>query len=129
MKNVIGTLRHLSPRRIITVFGCGERDKLKRPKMGNVVTALSDFAIITSDNPRSKDPKVIIEDIKEGITKTNYYTFVDRFKAIKKALLLAKPKDIVLVAGKGHENYQVLNTGQIPFDDRKVVKECLRFLS
>ena len=130
LKNVIGTLRHLHPKRIITVFGCGgERDKLKRPKMGKVATALSDFAIITSDNPRSENPKAIIEDVLKGIENTNYCTFVDRFKAIKKALSLARAGDIVLVAGKGHEDYQVLNTGPIPFDDRKVVRECLRFLS
>jgi UDP-N-acetylmuramoyl-L-alanyl-D-glutamate--2,6-diaminopimelate ligase len=127
LKNVLTALRQLSPRKIITLFGCGgERDKGKRPKMGRVVTALSDFAVITSDNPRSEDPAAIIRDIRKGIGKNNYCVISDRKKAIRKALSLGGKGDIVLLAGKGHENYQVLKDKTIYLDDRKEVKRCLK---
>ena len=125
--NVIQTLRQVSDAKIIVVFGCGgERDTTKRPKMGRVVTELADYAVITSDNPRSEDPEAIINDIKKGISKNNYTVEVDRYAAIKKAVLLIEPGNILLVAGKGHENSQILKNGPVPFDDREVVKECLR---
>jgi UDP-N-acetylmuramoyl-L-alanyl-D-glutamate--2,6-diaminopimelate ligase len=125
--NVIQTLRQVSNAKIIVVFGCGgERDTTKRPKMGRVVTELADYAVITSDNPRSEDPDGIISDIKNGISKNNYTVEVDRYAAIKKAVSLIEPGNILLVAGKGHENSQILKTGPVPFDDREVVKECLR---
>ena len=126
LKNIIQSLRQISENKIIVVFGCGgDRDKTKRPKMGHIVTELSDYAIITSDNPRSEDPQGIIKDIRRGITKNNYCIIPERYAAIKKSLSLAKPGDIVLVAGKGHENYQVEKDKAIPFDDREVIKECL----
>ncbi|MFA5150144.1 MAG: UDP-N-acetylmuramoyl-L-alanyl-D-glutamate--2,6-diaminopimelate ligase [Candidatus Omnitrophota bacterium] len=128
LKNALTALRQLSPKRIITLFGCGgERDRLKRPKMGRVVTALSDFAVITSDNPRSEDPVGIIRDIRRGIKKNNYCAIPDRKRAIQKVLSLAGRGDIVLLAGKGHENYQVLKNKAIHFDDRKEVRRCLKF--
>ena len=127
LNKVLGTLRPLSKNRIIVVFGCGgERDKTKRPKMGYAVTEQADFAIITNDNPRSEDPQEIISDIKEGIKKDNYCVIADRDEAIKKALSLAKAGDIVLIAGKGHETYQVLKDRTIHFDDREVVRECFK---
>ena len=127
LKNILTTLRQLSPKRIITLFGCGgERDKLKRPKMGKVVTELSDFAVITSDNPRSENPGSIVRDIKKGINKKNYCVVLDRREAIKKALSQASSGDIVVLAGKGHEGYQVLKDGPVHFDDREEVKKCLR---
>ena len=126
LKNVIQSLRQVSKGEIIVVFGCGgDRDKTKRPKMGYVVTELSDYAIITSDNPRSEDPQEIIRDIRRGITKNNYCIIPERYEAIKKSLSLAKPGDIVLVAGKGHENYQVVKDKVMPFNDREAIKECL----
>lgn len=126
LKNVISSLRRLSNARIITVFGCGgERDKTKRPKMGKVVTDLADYAVITSDNPRSENPLDIIEDIKRGIKKTNYRIIKERRGAIKEALALAKSGDIVLIAGKGHENYQISKGKTLHFDDREVIRECL----
>jgi UDP-N-acetylmuramoyl-L-alanyl-D-glutamate--2,6-diaminopimelate ligase len=129
LNNIINTLRHICKKRIIVVFGCGgERDKTKRPKMGRVVSELSDYAIITSDNPRSEDPKEIINDIKCGIRKMNFCVIPDRFDAIKKSLSLAKSGDIVLVAGKGHEDCQIIKDKRINFDDRKVIKECLKYL-
>jgi UDP-N-acetylmuramoyl-L-alanyl-D-glutamate--2,6-diaminopimelate ligase len=130
LKNVITTLKQLPHKRLIVVFGCGgERDRTKRPKMGFVVTELADFAVITSDNPRSEDPEDIITDIKQGIKKDNYCVAVDREQAIKKGLSLAGPGDIVLLAGKGHENYQILKDKHIEFDDREVARQCLKSLN
>lgn len=127
LKNIILTLRQLSGKKIIVVFGCGgERDKRKRPKMGRVVSELSDYAIITNDNPRSEDPNEIIRDIKKGIRKRNFCVIPDRLRAIKKSLSLAKSGDIVLIAGKGHENYQLLKDRRIHFDDRHVIRRCLK---
>jgi UDP-N-acetylmuramoyl-L-alanyl-D-glutamate--2,6-diaminopimelate ligase len=126
LRNVIGTLRQITNNRIIVVFGCGgQRDKTKRPKMGFVVSELADYAIITNDNPRSEDPQEIIEDIKKGIENDNYCVIPDRREAIKKSLSLAKSGDLILVAGKGHENYQILKNGKIDFDDSQVIRECL----
>lgn len=130
LKNVISSLRKCSAARIIVVFGCGgERDKTKRPKMGRVVTQLSDYAIITNDNPRSEDPLEIIEDIKSGIKKANFCIIPERSFAIKKAILSAKPGDIVLVAGKGHEDYQILKDKVLHFDDREAVRKCLKSMN
>jgi UDP-N-acetylmuramoyl-L-alanyl-D-glutamate--2,6-diaminopimelate ligase len=104
LKNAIGALRGIAKKKIIVVFGCGgERDKNKRPKMGRVVSELADYAVITSDNPRSEDPALIIADIKKGIRKNNYTVLAERKEAIRKSLSLAGDGDIVLVAGKGHE--------------------------
>ena len=126
LRNVIKTLKQLSSNRVIVVFGCGgERDKTKRPKMGYVVSELADYAIITNDNPRSEDPKIIAGDIKKGIRKTNFCVILNRKEAIKKSLSMAKSGDIVLIAGKGHENCQILKDRIVHFDDREVVRECL----
>jgi UDP-N-acetylmuramoyl-L-alanyl-D-glutamate--2,6-diaminopimelate ligase len=127
LKNVISTLRHLPHKRLIVVFGCGgERDRTKRPKMGFVVTESADFVVITSDNPRSETPEDIIADIKHGIKKDNYCVVVERGQAIKRGLSLARAGDIVLLAGKGHENYQILKDKRIEFDDREVARQCLK---
>lgn len=127
LRNVISTLREVSSRRIIVVFGCGgERDRTKRPKMGRVVSELADYAIVTSDNPRSEEPEAIIADIRQGIKKDNYCIIPDRHDAIKGAIALAQDGDIVLIAGKGHENYQVFKDRTVIFDDRQAVRECLR---
>jgi len=128
--NVLSALRPLVKGKIYVVFGCGgERDKLKRPKMGKVVSELADYAIITNDNPRNEEPLDIIKDIKKGIKKNNYRVICDRRAAIKAGLSLAKPGDLVLVAGKGHESYQIIKNKILSFDDRKVIKECLRSAS
>jgi UDP-N-acetylmuramoyl-L-alanyl-D-glutamate--2,6-diaminopimelate ligase len=94
--------------------------------MGRVVTELADFAIITSDNPRSEEPAAIIRDIESGILKDNYCIIPERLKAIRRALSLAQSGDVVLIAGKGHENYQVLKNRKVHFDDREAVAKCLR---
>jgi UDP-N-acetylmuramoyl-L-alanyl-D-glutamate--2,6-diaminopimelate ligase len=130
LKNILKTLRQISKKRIIVIFGCGgERDKTKRPKMGKAVSELSDYAIITNDNPRSEDPQKIINDIKKGINKNNYCVISDRFEAIKKAISLAKPEDVVLIAGKGHEEYQILKDRREHFSDKEAVRECLKSLN
>ncbi len=113
--------------KVITVFGCGgDRDKTKRSKMGETATKLSDFVIITSDNPRSEDPMKIIKDITAGAVKDNYSVQPDRAKAIKEAVLMAEKGDALLIAGKGHEKYQEIMGIQCPFSDKEVLKEELR---
>jgi UDP-N-acetylmuramoyl-L-alanyl-D-glutamate--2,6-diaminopimelate ligase len=112
--------------RIITVFGCGgDRDKGKRPRMGEVSTELSNFVIITSDNPRSEDPSEIIKQIEEGTVRKNYLIELDRKNAIRKAVHLAGDGDIVLVAGKGHEDYQEVRGIRYPFSDRAILLEAI----
>ncbi len=126
LKNVINTLRAISKDKILVVFGCGgDRDKSKRPVMGDIASSLADFVIITNDNPRSESPEMIVQDIKKGIKNHNFCVIYDRMKAIKKALSLARKSDIVLVAGKGHENYQIVKNKVFHFDDREAVCKCL----
>jgi len=120
------TLRELSPNRLIVVFGCGgNRDKAKRPLMGAAVEKNADFAIITSDNPRKEEPGAIIEDIKKGFRGGNYEVIADRKEAIRKAVAIAQPRDIVLIAGKGHETYQEFAETTIPFDDVATAKAAI----
>ncbi|MEY2504544.1 MAG: UDP-N-acetylmuramoyl-L-alanyl-D-glutamate--2,6-diaminopimelate ligase [Verrucomicrobiota bacterium] len=124
--NVLKTLRELSPRRLILVFGCGgDRDKQKRPLMGRVADQNADFSIITSDNPRKEDPDAIIADAEKGFRSGNYEKIPDRAKAIARAVELAQPRDIVLIAGKGHEAYQEFADHTIPFDDIQVARQAL----
>lgn len=128
LENLLSSVRDVYKGRIITVFGCGgDRDKTKRPIMGETVGRLSDIAVVTSDNPRSEDPDEIIGDILPGlkISKSKLYTISDRTQAIRKALSLAKEGDVVVLAGKGHEDYQVIGSGKIPYDEREIVKEIL----
>jgi UDP-N-acetylmuramoyl-L-alanyl-D-glutamate--2,6-diaminopimelate ligase len=113
--------------RIITVFGCGgDRDRGKRSRMGAVATRLSDFVILTSDNPRSEEPSDIIHEIESGAVKSNYIKEPDRREAIKKAVGLACEKDIILIAGKGHEDYQEIKGMRYPFNDREILEEMLK---
>lgn len=127
--NVISALRPLVKGKIIVVFGCGgERDKLKRPKMGKVVTDLADYAIITSDNPRSENPARIIKDICAGIDKNNYCLKPERLEAICAGLAMAKKDDCLLIAGKGHENYQILKDKVLHFSDQEVARKCLKLM-
>ena len=128
LENIISSLREIATGRIMTLFGCGgDRDKTKRPKMGRIAAELSDFCVVTSDNPRSENPRAIIEDILVGMQgiSTPYVVVENRKEAIAWALHHAEPGDIVLLAGKGHETYQILPTGTIHFDEREVVAEIL----
>jgi UDP-N-acetylmuramoyl-L-alanyl-D-glutamate--2,6-diaminopimelate ligase len=130
LRNLISTARELNPAgRIITLFGAGgERDRSTRPPMGEAAGSLSDLVILTSDNPRSEDPLLIINDVVVGLQKVNakYRVEPDREQALAMALDEARPGDIVLLAGKGHETYQVLRDGTIEFDDREKARAILR---
>jgi UDP-N-acetylmuramoyl-L-alanyl-D-glutamate--2,6-diaminopimelate ligase len=114
--------------RVVAVFGCGgDRDRAKRPLMGEEAARLCDFVIATSDNPRSEDPLLILNDIRVGLARVgkNYDLMVDRREAIFRAILQARPGDVILIAGKGHETYQILPSGKIHFDDREVARAAL----
>jgi UDP-N-acetylmuramoyl-L-alanyl-D-glutamate--2,6-diaminopimelate ligase len=124
--NVLRTLRALRPQRIITVFGCGgDRDRTKRAKMARAAEEGSDICVLTSDNPRSEDPSVIIADARAGFTRPGHHEIVDRREAIYTAIQNAWDGDIVLIAGKGHETYQEVHGQRTPFDDRRIAKQCL----
>ena len=129
LMHLLRTVRDLRPRRTILVFGAGgNRDRGKRERMGDVAARLADWTVLTSDNPRSEEPERIIADIEQGFVKNgakNYEIIPDRKAAIRKALSLAEKGDYVLVAGKGHEDYQVLKDGTIPFSDIAVIKALL----
>ena len=128
LENIITSLQEIAKGRVVTVFGCGgDRDKTKRPKMGKIAAELSDFCVVTSDNPRSENPGEIIKDILEGMKgiDTPYEVVEQRRDAIKYAIENAQKDDIILLAGKGHETYQILPTGTIHFDEREVVAEIL----
>lgn len=128
LENVLKTINQFAKGKIITVFGCGgDRDATKRPIMGKVAYDLSDYCIITNDNPRSEDPKTIVADILQGIgsDKNKYKIITDRREAINEAIKIAKKDDIVLIAGKGHETYQIINNEVFDFDDKKVAMEVL----
>lgn len=130
LRNTIQTARSLASGRVITVFGCGgNRDRDKRPLMGQVAGSLSDYVVLTSDNPRDEDPLAIIHDALAGLSRTGapFHLQPDRAAAIAHAIAAAHPGDVVLIAGKGHEDYQVLAGGRsIHFDDREVARACLR---
>jgi UDP-N-acetylmuramoyl-L-alanyl-D-glutamate--2,6-diaminopimelate ligase len=140
LKNLLETARPLAPGRIITVFGCGgDRDRTKRPLMGAVAARLSDIVVVTSDNPRSENPADILEQIKRGIVspddrgvrprgtqrEVRCLTIVDRKEAIERAVREANPGDLILIAGKGHEKYQVIGERVLPFDDVDVARAAL----
>jgi len=126
LNNVMKTLRDLSPRRLIVVFGCGgNRDTAKRPLMAEAVERGADWAIVTSDNPRKESPEAIIEEVQAGFRNKNYEAIVDRREAIYRAISLAGPRDIVLIAGKGHETTQEFADMTVPFDDLAVARAAI----
>lgn len=135
LENVLDSINEIRTKneRLITVFGCGgDRDKEKRSEMGKIATRKSTLSILTSDNPRTEDPSEIIREIEKGVEPQNYskYTTIpDRKEAIKMAIKFAEPKDIVLVAGKGHETYQEVNGVKQDFDDRKIIEELWKMMS
>ena len=130
LEKILENLRELTKGRLICIFGCGgDRDKTKRPIMGKIGTELSDIAIITSDNPRSEEPKAILEDIVAGVEKDNYILIENRKEAIKEAMNIAKQDDVIVIAGKGHETYQVLKDKTIHFDEREIVLDLIEELN
>jgi UDP-N-acetylmuramoyl-L-alanyl-D-glutamate--2,6-diaminopimelate ligase len=130
--NVLNTINEFAQGSVITVFGCGgDRDKTKRPEMAKIASEGSDYVIITSDNPRTEDAMAILRDVEAGMTMDTvaYDTIVDRKEAILKALSMAKENDIILVAGKGHEDYQIIGKEKIYFDDSVVIQEYFKTLT
>ena len=127
LRNVLQTLRETSPGRLICVFGCGgDRDRSKRPRMGAAVSEFADFAVVTSDNPRSEEPAAILAEILAGMDRARPHAVEpDRALAIRAALREARLGDAVLIAGKGHEPYQEIAGSMIHFDDREVVRAAL----
>lgn len=132
LENILQAVKSYTKGRVICVFGCGgDRDKHKRPEMGEVAGRIADFSIITTDNPRTEAPEDIIKEIEEGIKKTKgkYKVIVDRKEAIKEAIKMMNNKDIVVLAGKGHEPYQEINGVKYPFDERIIVKDIIKELN
>jgi UDP-N-acetylmuramoyl-L-alanyl-D-glutamate--2,6-diaminopimelate ligase len=130
--NTLQTARDLTSGRIITVFGCGgDRDRSKRKSMGEIAGSNSDLVILTSDNPRNEDPFSIILEVKGGVmsTKTPFEIVPDRREAIHRAIKGARAGDVVIIAGKGHETYQIIGNDKYHFDDREVAAEALAILS
>ena len=128
LEKILSSVKVYTKGRVISVFGCGgDRDKNKRPMMGEVSGRVADYTIITSDNPRTEDPNEIVLEIEKGIKKTKgkYECIVDRKEAIKKAISIAKKNDIIVLAGKGHEQYQEINKKRYPFDESKIVNEII----
>lgn len=128
LQNILSAVKSFTKGKVISLFGCGgDRDPGKRPIMGEISGKIADFTIITSDNPRTEDPEKIVKQIEEGIKKTNgkYTCIVDRVEAIKYAISIATKRDIIVLAGKGHEPYQEINHIKHPFDERIIVKEIM----
>ena len=128
LANVLQTARAVSQGRVITVFGCGgDRDRTKRAPMGRIAGELSDIVILTSDNPRTEDPEKILRDVETGLRETGraYEKYADRRAAIQSAIAHAQTGDLVIIAGKGHEDYQIIGREKIHFDDREVAKEAI----
>jgi UDP-N-acetylmuramoyl-L-alanyl-D-glutamate--2,6-diaminopimelate ligase len=135
LENVLQTISEIRTKKeqLITVVGCGgDRDKTKRPIMAEVASRISDKVIFTSDNPRTEGPETIVEDMERGVDPQNFkktISIVDRRQAIKSACMMANENDIILIAGKGHENYQEINGVRTDFDDLKIVTELLTQLN
>lgn len=128
LENILQATKTYTPGRVICVFGCGgDRDTEKRPRMGEVAGRVADYTIVTTDNPRTEKPEDIISEIEKGISKTKgkYEIVVDRKEAIAKAIKMMNKRDIVIIAGKGHEVYQEINGEKKPFDEREIIKEIL----
>ena len=128
LEKILSAVKIYTKGRVISVFGCGgDRDKIKRPMMGEVSGRVADYTIITSDNPRTENPEEIVKDIEDGIKKTNgkYECIVDRKEAIKKAIKMANKRDMIVLAGKGHEQYQEINKKRYPFDESEIVNNII----
>ncbi|NLK68111.1 MAG: UDP-N-acetylmuramoyl-L-alanyl-D-glutamate--2,6-diaminopimelate ligase [Clostridiaceae bacterium] len=128
LRNILQTVKEFVPNRLISVFGCGgDRDRTKRPQMGKISGEIADITLITSDNPRTEEPMDIIKDIEEGIKETDgqYSIIQDRTSAIRHAMKIAQKGDIIVLAGKGHETYQIFKDKTIHYDEREIVKDIL----
>jgi UDP-N-acetylmuramoyl-L-alanyl-D-glutamate--2,6-diaminopimelate ligase len=124
LERALMAVRPFAKKRLVVVFGCGgDRDRGKRPQMGGIAERLADYSIVTSDNPRTEDPDRIIDDIEAGMPGKNHERITDRHDAIARALTIAAPEDVIVLAGKGHETYQIRGTIAYPFDEREIVRE------
>jgi UDP-N-acetylmuramyl-tripeptide synthetase len=129
LERALATLRPLTRGRLIVVFGCGgDRDRGKRPIMGRIAAEGADLAVVTSDNPRTEDPGAIIDEVEQGMGGVPHRRIVDRLAAIHAALAEARLGDTLLLAGKGHETYQVLGTDKVPFDESEIVRRAVKGL-
>ena len=134
LEKALETARAMNPNHVIAVFGCGgDRDRTKRPIMGRIGAELADIPIVTSDNPRSENPDAIVAEVEEGVKQglkagQHHEVIVNRREAIYRAVELAQENDIIVIAGKGHETYQILNDGTIHFDDREEARNAVRDL-
>ena len=132
IENILSTMREIKTGRLVALFGCGgDRDRTKRPKMAASAASLADYVIVTSDNPRSEDPQKIIDDVLVGLEGLDvpYDVIVNRAEAIHFAIKNAKPDDLIVLMGKGHETYQILANETIHFDEREVVRDALASLN
>ncbi|MBR6258920.1 MAG: UDP-N-acetylmuramoyl-L-alanyl-D-glutamate--2,6-diaminopimelate ligase, partial [Oscillospiraceae bacterium] len=128
LENILKTVRGFAPGRVVLLFGCGgDRDRTKRPIMGKIARSMADFVIVTSDNPRTEEPGEIIKEILAGMTEegADYTVIENRREAIKWAIKNASAGDTVILAGKGHETYQIIGTEKRHFDEREVVRQAL----
>jgi UDP-N-acetylmuramoyl-L-alanyl-D-glutamate--2,6-diaminopimelate ligase len=126
LERALAAIRPFAHGKLILVFGCGgDRDRGKRPEMGAAAEEGADIAIVTSDNPRTEDPEQILDDIEQGMTPGRHERIEDRRQAIDRALRIAHNGDVVLLAGKGHETYQIRGTTKAPFDEKEIVRELL----
>ena len=128
LESLLSTLKEYNPKRLVCLFGCGgNRDRNRRFEMGEVSGRLADLSVITSDNPRFEEPEAIIEDIITGISKTDgkYVKIVDRIEAIKYVIDNGQPGDVIVLAGKGHEDYQEIKGEKFPMDERDIIRDIL----
>jgi len=129
LERALATLKPLTRGRLIVVFGCGgDRDRGKRAIMGRIAAEGADLAVVTSDNPRTEDPDAIVDDVEQGMGTVPHRRITDRLAAIHAALEEARPGDTLLLAGKGHETYQVVGTEKVPFDEREIVERAVKGL-
>lgn len=127
LENVLKTVKEMAEKNIYVIVGCGgDRDKTKRPEMAAIASEFADTAIFTSDNPRSEDPKAILEDMVKGVEKSNYTVIESRKEAIEHAVHSAAAKDIIVIAGKGHETYQIIGSEVLTFDDREEARKAIK---
>jgi UDP-N-acetylmuramoyl-L-alanyl-D-glutamate--2,6-diaminopimelate ligase len=132
LEKILKSVKSFANGRVVALFGCGgDRDRTKRPLMGKIAAQNADYLIVTSDNPRSEEPMSIINEIVEGIKgeRTKFVTIESRIEAIRYAILNAKAGDLILLAGKGHEDYQIIKTGKIHLDEREVISDVLKELA
>jgi UDP-N-acetylmuramoyl-L-alanyl-D-glutamate--2,6-diaminopimelate ligase len=126
LENVLLTVKEMTKGNVFAVVGCGgDRDRTKRPLMAKIATELADTAVLTSDNPRSEDPERILDDMVEGV-KGHYVRITDRSEAIQHAIANAADGDVVLIAGKGHETYQIIGNQVLDFDDREIARQAIK---